>query len=147
MTGMVPIMWTVWGALVLLMLLLKIYNDRLTRDEDDQLVLDEAFDHVKNQQAAIMAKVNRFAPVRRVVLVLVAAMTLFVIGYYLLDFHQPVQVRNTLFSGVQYARPGEKCSTERSPPGLSLFRLIRPVNAVNWVSHPCVFFQRKCGKQ
>jgi hypothetical protein len=86
MTGMVPIMWTVWGALVLLMLLLKIYNDRLTRDEDDQLVLDEAFDHVKNQQAAIMAKVNRFAPVRRVVLVLVAAMTLFVIGYYLLDF-------------------------------------------------------------
>jgi hypothetical protein len=79
-------MWTVWGALVLLMLLLKIYNDRLTRDEDDQLVLDEAFDHVKNQQAAIMAKVNRFAPVRRVVLVLVAAMTLFVIGYYLLDF-------------------------------------------------------------
>jgi hypothetical protein len=33
-----------------------------------------------------MAKVNRFAPVRRVVLVLVAAMTLFVIGYYLLDF-------------------------------------------------------------
>ena len=86
MTGMVPILWTVWGALVLLMLLLKIYNDRLTRDEDDQLVLDEAFDHVKNQQAAIMAKVNRFAPVRRVVLVLVAAMTLFVIGYYLLDF-------------------------------------------------------------
>jgi hypothetical protein len=86
MTGMVPIMWTVWGALVLLMLLLKIYNDRLTRDEDDQLVLDEAFDHVKNQQAAIMAKVNRFAPVRRVVLVLVAAMTLVVIGYYLLDF-------------------------------------------------------------
>ena len=59
MTGMVPIMWTVWGALVLLMLLLKIYNDRLPRDEDDQLVLDEAFDHVKNQQAAIMAKVSQ----------------------------------------------------------------------------------------
>ncbi len=86
MTGMVPIMWSVWGALVVLMLLLKIYNDRLTRDEDDQLVLDDAFSHVKAEQAAIIAKVNRFAPVRRVVLVLVAAMTLFVIGYYLLDF-------------------------------------------------------------
>jgi len=83
---MVPIMWSVWGALVVLMLLLKIYNDRLTRDEDDQLVLDDAFSHVKAEQAAIIAKVNRFAPVRRVVLVLVAAMTLFVIGYYLLDF-------------------------------------------------------------
>jgi hypothetical protein len=79
-------MWSVWGALVVLMLLLKIYNDRLTRDEDDQLVLDDAFSHVKAEQAAIIAKVNRFAPVRRVVLVLVAAMTLFVIGYYLLDF-------------------------------------------------------------
>jgi hypothetical protein len=78
-------MWSVWGALVLLMLALKIYNDRLTRDEDDQLVLDEAFDHVKNQQAAIMARVNKFAPVRRVVMVLVGAMTLFVVGYYALD--------------------------------------------------------------
>jgi hypothetical protein len=86
MTGFVPVMWIIWGALVLVMLALKIYNDRLTRDEDDQLVLDDAFDHVKAQQAAIMVKVNKFAPIRKTVLVLVAAMTLFVIGYYVLDF-------------------------------------------------------------
>ena len=85
MTEMVPIMWSVWGALVLLVLLLKIYNDRLTRDEDDQLVLDDAFEHVKTAQAAMIAKVNRFAPVRRVVMVLAGAMTLVVMGYYLLD--------------------------------------------------------------
>ena len=85
MTGFVPVMWMIWGALVLIMLALKIYNDRLSRDEDDQLVLDDAFEHVKVAQAAMMARVNKFAPVRRVVLVLVGAMTLFVIGYYALD--------------------------------------------------------------
>jgi len=85
LTGFVPVMWMVWGALVLLMLALKIYNDRITRDEDDQLVLDDAFEHVKNQQAAIIARVNRFAPVRKGVFALVAVMTLFVIGYYALD--------------------------------------------------------------
>jgi len=85
LTGFVPVMWMIWGALVLLMLALKLYHDRLTRDEDDQLVLDDAFEHVKAQQAAIIARVNRFAPVRKAVTVLVAAMTLFVIGYYALD--------------------------------------------------------------
>jgi hypothetical protein len=85
MTGMVPIMWAVWGALIVLVLLLKIYNDRLTRDEDDQLVLADSFEHVKTEQAAMIARVNRFAPVRKVVMGLAGAMTLFVIGYYLLD--------------------------------------------------------------
>jgi type VI protein secretion system component VasF len=85
MTGFVPVMWMIWGALVLIMLALKVYNDRLSRDEDDQLVLADAFEHVKTEQAAMMARVHKFAPVRRVALVLVAAMTLFIIGYYALD--------------------------------------------------------------
>jgi hypothetical protein len=61
------------------------YNDRLSRDEDDQLVLADSFEHVKNEQAAILARVNKLAPIRKGVLVLVGAMTLFVIGYYALD--------------------------------------------------------------
>jgi hypothetical protein len=78
-------MWITWGALVLIMLALKMYNDRLSRDEDDQLVLADSFEHVKNEQAAILARVNKLAPIRKGVLVLVGAMTLFVIGYYALD--------------------------------------------------------------
>jgi hypothetical protein len=85
MTGFVPVMWMIWGALVVLMLLLKVFNDRLSRNEDDQLVLADAFEHVKTEQAEIMARVHKFAPIRKTVLVLVGAMTLFVIGYYVLD--------------------------------------------------------------
>jgi hypothetical protein len=79
-------MWLVWGALILLLIGLKIYYDSLTRDEDDQLVLDDAFDHVKSEQAAIMAKIHRIQPFRRVVTGLAGVMTLVVIGYYVMDF-------------------------------------------------------------
>ena len=85
MTGIVPVMWAVWGVLILIMLALKIYNGRLTRDEDDQLVLDSAFDHVKAQQAAIMEKVHKIEPLRRASLWLAIAATVFVVGYYAMD--------------------------------------------------------------
>jgi uncharacterized membrane protein len=85
MTGIVPVMWAVWGALVVVMLALKIYTGRLTRDEDDQLILDSAFDHVKSQQAALIAKVNKIEPLRKASLWLVVLATVFVIGYYVLD--------------------------------------------------------------
>jgi hypothetical protein len=88
MTGIVPIMWAVWGALVIIMLALKIYTGRLTRDEDDQLVLDSAFDHVKSQQAALMAKVEKIEPLRKTALWLVIVATVFVIGYYAFDVVQ-----------------------------------------------------------
>jgi hypothetical protein len=78
-------MWAVWGVLVLITLALKIYTGRLSRDEDDQLVLDEAFDHVRAEQAAIVAKVNKIAPFRKVMLWLLVAMTIVVIGYYIMD--------------------------------------------------------------
>jgi hypothetical protein len=85
MTGFVPVMWAVWGVFVLLMLVLKIYTNRLSKYEDDQLILDEAFSHVKAEQAAIMAKVHQIQPVRRAVLALTGAMTLVVVGYYVMD--------------------------------------------------------------
>ncbi len=85
MTGIVPVMWAVWAVLVLIMLALKVYSGRLTRDEDDQLVLDSAFDHVKAEQAAIMEKVHKIEPLRKVSLWLAVAATVFVIGYYVMD--------------------------------------------------------------
>ena len=85
MTGFVPIMWAVWGVLIAITLALKIYTGRLSRDEDDQLVLDPAFDHIKDEQAAIVAKVNEIEPLRKVMLWLAVAMTIVVIGYYVMD--------------------------------------------------------------
>jgi hypothetical protein len=85
MAAMVPVMWTVWGALVLIMLALKMYSGRVTRNEDDHLVLDSAFDHIKAEQAAIMAKVHKIEPLKKVSLWLAVAATVFVLGYYVMD--------------------------------------------------------------
>jgi hypothetical protein len=85
MTGFVPVMWSVWGVLALILIALNLYRSRLTRDEDDQIILDDSFDRVKNEQAAIIQKVNKLQPLMRVAMGLVAAATLVVIGYYVLD--------------------------------------------------------------
>jgi hypothetical protein len=85
MTPFVAVMWTVWGVLVLLVICLKIYAGRLTRDEDDQIILDDSFDNVKAEQAAIMAKVAKLDPVVRVVFWLAVTATLVVIVYYVRD--------------------------------------------------------------
>ncbi|MFZ0337795.1 MAG: hypothetical protein WAL45_07170 [Terracidiphilus sp.] len=85
----VPAMWTVWGALLLVFAVLKLYVSRLSRDEDDQLVLDESFDRLRSEQAAIASKVSKIQPIERTVLWVLGAMTLFVLGYYVLDMiHQ-----------------------------------------------------------
>jgi hypothetical protein len=78
-------MWSVWGALVLLVILLKVYSGRLTRDEDDQIILDESFDNVRVEQAAIAAKVAKVEPVVRIALWLAAAASVVVAGYYVRD--------------------------------------------------------------
>lgn len=86
---LVATMWTIWGVLVLLYLALKIYESRLSRDEDDQLVLDDSFRHVQEEQAAIVAKVSKVQPVERATLVLAGLMTVVVVGYYVMDvIHQ-----------------------------------------------------------
>jgi hypothetical protein len=81
----VPVMWTIWGVLVVILAALYVYRSRLTRDEDDQIILDDSFDNVKNEQAAIVEKVNKVEPLVRVFLWLVGAMTVFVIVYYIRD--------------------------------------------------------------
>lgn len=83
--GIVPVMWIVWGVLVLLTAVLYIYRSTLTKDEEDQIFLDDSFQHEQTAQAAIIAKVNKVQPLLRIALWLVSLATLFVIGYYVLD--------------------------------------------------------------
>ena len=82
----VPTMWTIWAVLAVAVAGLHFYKSRLERDEDDQIFLDDCFDNVKNQQAAIVAKVHKVEPIERVALWLAVVATLFVIGYYVVDF-------------------------------------------------------------
>ena len=81
----VPVMWAVWGVLVLFTAALYIYRSSLTKDEEDQIFLDDSFEHEKNAQAAIVAKVNKVQPLLRVALWLVGVATVFVVGYYIVD--------------------------------------------------------------
>ena len=80
-----PILWTVWSALVVLTAALYIYRSRLTKDEEDQIFLDDSFNHVKSAQAAIVDKVNKIRPLLKVALSLVGVATVCVLGYYVVD--------------------------------------------------------------
>ena len=82
----VPTMWTVWAVLAAALAGLHFYKSRLERDEDDQIFLDDSFDHMKNEQAAILARVHKIEPVERIALWLAVAATLSVVGYYIVDF-------------------------------------------------------------
>ena len=82
---MVPVMWAVWSALVLVLAALYLYRSRLERDEEDQIFLDDSFDHQRTAQAAIVARVNKIQPVLRVSMILASVATVFVIVYYIMD--------------------------------------------------------------
>ncbi|MGB8259878.1 MAG: hypothetical protein WCE75_05990 [Terracidiphilus sp.] len=78
-------MWAVWGVIVLATGILYLIRSRLTRDEEDQIFLDDSFSHEQAAQAAIVARVNKIQPILKVMKVLVAVATVFVIGYYIWD--------------------------------------------------------------
>ncbi len=81
----VPVMWATWGVVVLFTAALYIYRSSLQKDEEDQIFLDDSFEHERNAQAAIVAKVHKVEPLLRVALWLVGIASLFVIGYYVMD--------------------------------------------------------------
>jgi hypothetical protein len=85
MTGFVPVMWSIWGLLVVLLAAVNLYASRLARDEEDQIFLGEGFTEERSAQAAIAEKVNKVEPFKRLALWMLGAMTVFVIGYYIFD--------------------------------------------------------------
>ena len=83
--GLVPVISTVWTAVVLCTAALYIYRTSLTRDEEDQIFLDDSFEHEKIAQAAIIAKVARVEPLVRLARWLAIGMTVIVLAYYVYD--------------------------------------------------------------
>lgn len=79
-------MWATWGALVVLVLMLYAYRSRLTRDEEDELFLGEAFAAERVHQEQIKASVAKIEPTIRVARWVVLAATLFVVVFYIHDF-------------------------------------------------------------
>jgi hypothetical protein len=58
------LMWPliIWGVLTAVLIILLIYRSTLTMHEDDQLFLDESASGMAQEQAEIMAKLNKVTP-------------------------------------------------------------------------------------
>ncbi len=81
----VPLMWIIWSAFVIFMAAMYLYRSSITKNEEDQIFLDDSFAHEKAEQAVIAARASRVEPVVRIARWLVVAMTVFVIAYYIRD--------------------------------------------------------------
>jgi len=88
----VPIMWTLWGVIVASMLLLHVYRSSLEKNEDDQIFLDDSFEHERAAQVAIVAKVHKVEPALRILKWLAVAMTVVVLVYYLRDIMMQLNI-------------------------------------------------------
>ena len=80
-----PVMWTVWAAFVIFTAAVYLYRSSLTRDEEDQIFLDDSFAHEKAAQAIIVSKVAKVEPLVRISRWLVIGMTVVVMLYYIHD--------------------------------------------------------------
>jgi hypothetical protein len=82
-------MWVIWGAVFLVFIVFKVYVSRISRNEDDQLVLQDSSDHVRKEQEEIRARMKRVKPIGRTLLGLLSVTTVYVAGYYVVDMvHQ-----------------------------------------------------------
>ncbi len=88
----VPVMWTVWGVIVASMLLLHVYRSSLEKNEDDQIFLDDSFEHEKAAQSMIVAKVQKLDAPMRIFKWLSVAMTVIVIAYYVHDIGRQLNI-------------------------------------------------------
>jgi cbb3-type cytochrome oxidase subunit 3 len=77
--------WLVWLVCVLFLVVMYLYRSRLTRDEEDQIFLDDSFSHERSAQAAIVDKVNKIQPLVRASTWLAATATVLVVAYYIYD--------------------------------------------------------------
>jgi hypothetical protein len=67
----------------------SIFAARLGRNEEAQIYLADSSSRIKSDQDAILARVNKFRPVKMTALGIAGVMTVIVVVYYLFDiFHQ-----------------------------------------------------------
>jgi len=82
---MLPVLLSIWIACLLFTAIMFLYRSRLTRDEEDQIFLDESFAHERSAQAAIAEKVNKIQPLVRTAIWLTAGTTVLLAVYYVYD--------------------------------------------------------------
>lgn len=81
----VPVMWIIWSVLVVFLAAVYIYRSSLSKNEEDQIFLDDSFDQEKAEQSVIATKIEKVEPLIRAGRWMVIAMTIVVIVYYAWD--------------------------------------------------------------
>jgi uncharacterized membrane-anchored protein YhcB (DUF1043 family) len=82
---MSPLVWmlTVWGVLTGALVILLIYRGTLTMQEDDQLFLDDTKSQMQQDQAELIAKVNKINPFVKVLGAASGIMFLVIAGMFI----------------------------------------------------------------
>ena len=81
----VLVIWTVWGALALILLGLILYRSNITRYEDDQLFLDDGNTMQHQQQDEVLRRVKPIERMIRVFGGVEGVVTLGIVGFYVLN--------------------------------------------------------------
>jgi len=81
----VPAMWIGWIFILVLFIVAKLYASRISRYEENQLILDDSSSQLKTEQDAIAGRLNKFKPVQMTTIWLLGAGSLFVVAYYVHD--------------------------------------------------------------
>jgi len=81
----VLVIWTVWGALGLILLGLILYRATITRAEEDQLFLEETSTMQQQEQELIMKKVRPVENMIRICGGAEGVVTLGILAFYLMD--------------------------------------------------------------
>jgi hypothetical protein len=80
-----PIVLSVWALCALFLAVIHLYRSRLTRDEEDQIFLDDSFSHERTAQAVIATKVQKIEPLVKTSHWLIGAATLLVVAYFVYE--------------------------------------------------------------
>ena len=70
-----------WGVVTLALIILLFYRSTLTRQEDDQLFIDESSSSRATEQRELIAKVNKINPVLKMVGATSCVMMLVIVGW------------------------------------------------------------------
>ena len=70
-----------WGVVTGILLILLFYRSRLTRQEDDQLFIDESSSSRATEQSQLIAKVNKINPLVKLVGATSGLMILVIAGW------------------------------------------------------------------
>ncbi len=87
-SSLATVLWVVWCVCLVVTGLLYAYRTSLTKDEADQIFLDDAFAHERALQSQIVSRVERLQPALTASLWVTLGMTGVVIVYYAVTIYQ-----------------------------------------------------------